>query len=78
MLLVLVALTLGNLALASVGYLEVLMLLGLIGPVSIFYTTIRDATGGVSATVAPAPEDVDRAWTATRGLSAPAGRRRRA
>jgi hypothetical protein len=43
-LLVMLAVTLGNLVLASVGYLEIVMILGLIGPVSIFYNTIRDAT----------------------------------
>src|SRR3954464_2522122 len=42
--LVLMAAALGNLAVASIAYLQVLMLLGLIGPVSIFYNTIRDAT----------------------------------
>jgi hypothetical protein len=36
--------TLGNLAVASVGYLEALLLVGLVGPVSIFYNTIRAAT----------------------------------
>jgi hypothetical protein len=33
---------------ASVGYLQVLMLLSLLGPISIFYNTIRDATGADS------------------------------
>jgi hypothetical protein len=42
-LLAMLALTLGNLAVASVGYLQVVLLLGLIGPVTIFYNTIRDA-----------------------------------
>jgi len=60
-LLVMVAITLGNLVVASVGYLEVLMIIGLIGPVSIFYNTIRDATGGASATIAPATKDVEGA-----------------
>jgi hypothetical protein len=55
-LVVLLALTAGNLVVANVGYLEVLMLLGLIGPVSIFYNTIRDATGG-SAVTSPGPRD---------------------
>jgi hypothetical protein len=36
--------TIGNLVVASVGYLEVIMVMGLIGPVSIFYNTIRSAT----------------------------------
>jgi hypothetical protein len=43
----------GNLAVASVPYLEGLMMLGLIGPVSIFYATIVDATGGAGVTAAP-------------------------
>jgi len=36
--------TLGNLVVANLGYLELLMLLGLLGPISIFYNTIRAAT----------------------------------
>lgn len=52
-LVMMVAVTLGNLVVASVGYLQLLMLLGLIGPVTIFYNTIRDATGGTTATAAP-------------------------
>jgi hypothetical protein len=60
-LLVMVAVTVGNLVVASVGYLEVLMLLGLIGPVTIFYNTIRDATGGASATVTSATKDAEGA-----------------
>ena len=55
LLVALVALTLGNFVVAGVGYLQVLMLLGLIGPVTIFYSTIRDATGGPSATVSGDP-----------------------
>jgi len=43
-LLVNLAVTLGNLVTASVGYLQLLMLLSLLGPVSVFYNTIRDAT----------------------------------
>lgn len=42
--LAMLVLTLGNLVAGSVGYLQLLMLLLLIGPVSIFYNTIRDAT----------------------------------
>ena len=42
---VLAVVTLGNLVVASVGYLEVLLLLVLFGPVSIFYNTVRDAAG---------------------------------
>ena len=49
------ALTLANFVVAGIGYLQVLMLLGLIGPVTIFYSTIRDATGGSSATVSDDP-----------------------
>lgn len=52
-----VAVTLGNLVVASVGYLQLLMLLGLVGPVTIFYNTIRDATGGALATAAAPPGD---------------------
>jgi hypothetical protein len=40
---VLTAVTVGNLVVASVGYLELLMLLGWIGPVGIFYNTVSDA-----------------------------------
>ena len=36
--------TLGNLYFANLGYLQLLMLLQLSGPMSIFYNTIRDAT----------------------------------
>lgn len=36
--------TLGNVIIGSVAYLQVMMLVGLIGPVSIFYATIVDAT----------------------------------
>jgi hypothetical protein len=51
MLLVMIVLTLGNLAVASVGYLQILFVLLLIGPLSIFYNTIRDATGAPSETI---------------------------
>jgi hypothetical protein len=57
-LLLMMAITLGNLAVASVGYLQAVLLLGLIGPVTIFYNTIRDAglssVAAESASVAPA------------------------
>ena len=43
---VLTAITLANLILASLGYLELLMLAALIGPVQIFYNTVRDAAQG--------------------------------
>jgi hypothetical protein len=37
--------TLGNVVVASLGYLELIMLMSLTGPVTIFYNTIRAATG---------------------------------
>ena len=40
----LVVLTLANLVFASLGYLEVLLMAGLVGPITIFYNTIRDYT----------------------------------
>jgi hypothetical protein len=43
---VLAVVTLGNLIFASLGYLQLLMLTGLIGPVGIFYNTVRDVTRG--------------------------------
>jgi hypothetical protein len=49
-LLVLLALSAGNVVVGSLGYLQVLTLAGLIGPVSIFYNTVRDATIGDTAT----------------------------
>jgi hypothetical protein len=58
-LLVMLAVTLGNVAIASVPYLQGLMILGLIGPVSIFYATIVDATGGAAAT-AVTPTSTER------------------
>jgi hypothetical protein len=44
LLVIMLAATIANVVLASVGFLQILMILGLIGPVSIFYATIRDAT----------------------------------
>ena len=41
---VLLIVTLGNVVVGSFGYLQVLMLLGLFGPVSIFYNTVRDSS----------------------------------
>ena len=41
--------TLGNVVVGSVGYLQLLLLLVLFGPVSIFYNTVRDAVGGDAA-----------------------------
>ena len=43
---VLTIITLANLVFASLGYLLVLMLGALIGPVQIFYNTVRDAARG--------------------------------
>lgn len=44
-LLLITAVTLGNVAYAHLGYLELLMLLQLSGPMSIFYNTVRDSDG---------------------------------
>ena len=41
---VLTVITLGNEILANLGYLQFLMMTALLGPVGIFYNTIRDAT----------------------------------
>jgi hypothetical protein len=57
---VLLALTIANLVVASVGFLQILMILGLIGPVSIFYNTIRDATQASDAVEAALTEYVSR------------------
>ena len=38
--------TLGNVVVGNVGYLQLLLLGLLLGPVSIFYNTVRDAAGG--------------------------------
>ena len=43
---VLTIVTLGNVVFASLGYLQLLMLAALIGPVGIFYNTVRDASRG--------------------------------
>ena len=40
------AVTLGNLLFANVGYLQLLFLLQLTGPMTIFFNTIRDASRG--------------------------------
>jgi hypothetical protein len=61
--LALMAAALANLVFASLAYLELLMLLGLIGPVTIFYNTIRDATRGEVAVI---DTDAREAKTATR------------
>jgi hypothetical protein len=37
--------TLGNVVVASLGYLELIMVMSLTGPITIFYNTIRAATG---------------------------------
>jgi hypothetical protein len=39
-----ITVTLGNVLVADLGYLQLLLLLQLSGPMSIFYNTIRDAT----------------------------------
>ncbi len=55
-LIVLTLITLGNVMVAGLGYLEVLMVAALIGPVQIFYNTVRDAARGeVEAAAAPNP-----------------------
>ncbi len=40
----LTAITLGNLIVASLGYLQFLMLTALVAPLSIFYNTVREAS----------------------------------
>jgi hypothetical protein len=61
-LVVMMALTLGNLVVANVGLLQALMILGLIGPVSIFYNTIKDATQANEAgTTEPVSGEADQA-----------------
>ena len=56
---ILTAITLGNLIFASLGYLQLLMLAGLIGPVQIFYNTVNDAARGDSEPTTPgAPAEV--------------------
>jgi len=42
-LIVVTLITLGNIVVGSVGYLELIVLLLLLGPVSIFYNTVREA-----------------------------------
>jgi hypothetical protein len=49
--------TLSNVMFASLGYLEVLMMAGLLGPITIFYNTIRDFTRGTPEVAAPADAD---------------------
>ena len=58
-LLVLLGLTLNNFLLASLPYLQLLLILALVGPVSIFYATIVDATGGPHATTGGQPADAE-------------------
>ncbi|TFG69072.1 MAG: hypothetical protein E4H24_01735 [Thermomicrobiales bacterium] len=56
-LLVLIALSLGNILVGSIEYLQVLLLLGRTGPMTIFYNTVSDSLRG-EATVAKAdPSD---------------------
>ena len=47
---VVVLVTLGNLVVASLGYLELILLILLLGPASIFYNTVRDAANAGAAT----------------------------
>jgi hypothetical protein len=56
-LLLMLAVTMGNVVVASVGYLQLLMLGGLIAPASIFYSTIRDATRGDPGAGDPDPKE---------------------
>lgn len=58
-LLVLIAVTLGNVVVASVGYLELLFILLLGGPVSIFYNTVRDMGLAQAAVTEPDPTQAD-------------------
>jgi hypothetical protein len=51
---ILTAITLGNLIFANLGYLQLLMLAGLIGPVQVFYNTVNDAARGDSEPATPA------------------------
>ena len=44
-LILLIVFTLGNVILANLGYLQVLLLIGLSGPATIFYNQIRETTG---------------------------------
>jgi hypothetical protein len=62
-LLLLLAVTLGNVVVASVGYLQLLMLVGLIGPVSIFYNTVREASRNASVILDSEPNGDDAADT---------------
>ena len=54
---VLTAVTLGNLVFANLGYLQLLVLAALIGPVQIFYNTILDATRGDAEPANPSSSD---------------------
>ncbi len=53
---VLTVVTLGNLIVASLGYLEFLMLAALIGPVQIFYNTVREAARLENGPIPAEPE----------------------
>ena len=44
-LIVLIAIALGNVVVASLGYLQILLLIGLVGPASIFFNQIKESTG---------------------------------
>ena len=56
---VVIAVTLGNVAYASLGYLQLLMLLHLSAPVTTFYNTVRDATASDSSIPDPDPKAVE-------------------
>lgn len=56
---VLVTFTLGNVAVASLGYLQILLLIGLLGPTSIFYNQIKKSTGHGQRVTDSAPNTVD-------------------
>jgi hypothetical protein len=52
---VIMTVTLGNVVVADLGYLQLLLLLQLSGPMSIFYNTIRDATEDAGDEEGPNP-----------------------
>jgi hypothetical protein len=54
-LVVLTLATLANVVFASLGYLEVLVMAGLLGPITIFYNTIRDYTRAAPTASEPEP-----------------------
>jgi len=56
---VIIAVTLGNVLVGNLGYLQLLMLLQLSGPMSIFYNTVRDASLVTAATSDPDSKHAD-------------------